>query len=145
MKANFAILLALSAFLGVALSVEAAPIKLLCKGPVTMAFDAEKVTDPARVGVEFDQTAGWVSFKGWAVDAERVPATSLGTVMTFTHTAPGPGVVSTTEGRIELATRRMYLDTTISSSNGPGKRWTTDLGMQVTTLRVTGDVPCQTP
>jgi hypothetical protein len=144
MKANFPILLVLTAFSGVALPVEAAPIKLVCKGPVTMAFDAEKVTDPVKVDVELDQSAGWVRFEGWAVDVERIAAKSLGDVMTFTHNAPGPGVVSSTRGRIDLATRRIYLDTTVSSSDGPGKQWTTDLGMRVTTLRVTGDVPCQT-
>lgn len=130
--------------MGVALSAEAAPIKLLCKGPVTTVFDAEKLTDPARVVVEFDQAAGWVSYNGWAVDAERIPAVSSGTVMTFSHTAPGPGVVSTTKGRIDMGTRRIFFDTVISSQS-PGQRWATPFGIQVTTLRMTGDVPCQTP
>ncbi|MES2784317.1 MAG: hypothetical protein V4684_02570 [Pseudomonadota bacterium] len=139
MKAHVAILL----MLGAALSVEAAPLKLLCKGAIAMAFDAKEITDQARIDVELDPAAGWISFKGWAVNAERIPATTTpGTMMTFTHTAPGPGVVSTTKGRMDLAMRRIYLDTTFSSSEGPGKRWTTDWGMQVTTLRVTGDVPC---
>lgn len=145
MKAFFAVPLALSFSLGFAFSVEAVPIKLLCKGPVTTAFDAEKLTDPARVVVEFDQAAGWVSFNGWAADAERIPATSSGTVMTFTHTSPGPVVVATTKGRIETAIRRVYLDTTMTSQNGPGQRWVTPFGIPVTTLRMTGDVPCQTP
>ncbi|MDP3619236.1 MAG: hypothetical protein Q8R63_05530 [Ramlibacter sp.] len=138
MKAHVAILL----MLGAALSVEAAPLRLLCKGAITMAFDAKEITDQTRIDVELDPAAGWISFKGWSVNAERIPATTAGNVMTFAHTAPGPGVVSTTKGRMDLATRRIYLDTTFSSSEGPGKRWTTDWGMQVTTLRVMGEVPC---
>lgn len=145
MKTRFAVLLGVSALLGIALSVEAAPIKLLCKGKMTTALDAEKLTDPARVVVEFDQAAGWVSFNGWAIDADRIPATSSKTVMTFSHTARGPGVVSTTKGSIEIAAARIFLDTTISSQGGHGQRWTTPFGIQVNTLRMTGDLRCQTP
>ena len=144
MKANLAILLAVSALFGVVSSVEAAPVKLLCKGPVTMAFDTETLKNPARISVELDQAAGWVSLDDVA-GTERIPITSSGTAVTFTHTAPGPGVVLITNGRIELSTGRLYFDTTYSSSKGPGERWTTPWNVQVTTLRVTGDLPCGTP
>ena len=145
MKANLAVLLAASVLFGAVSSVEAAPVKLLCRGPVTIEFDTEKVTDPARISVELDQAAGWVSFNGWAVGTERIPTTSAGTAVIFTHTGAGPGAVSITQGRIELSTGRLYLDTTFSSSNGASERWTTNWGVQVTTLRMTGDVPCRTP
>src|SRR5262245_58547960 len=112
---NLATVLAVSVLFGFVSSVEAAPIKLLCKGVVTLEFDAEKVTDPASISVELDQAAGWVSLDGWAVNAERLPITSSGSAVTFTYRAPGPGVVSITTGRIELSTGRLYLDTTISS------------------------------
>lgn len=134
-------ILAVIAFSGSVSSAQAAPVKLVCKGPATIAFDTDKVTEPTRISVELDLAAGWVSLDGWVVGTERLPITSSGTAVTFTTTVPGPGVVSITTGRIELSTERLYLDTTFS--NGSGKPWTTNWGVQVTTLRVTGDVPCR--
>lgn len=140
-KASLSTIVAVSALFGSISSVHAAPIKLLCKGPVTMAFDTETLQDPTRISVELDQAVGWVSLDD---GTERIPIASSGTAVTYTRTAPAPGgVVSITNGRIELSTGRLYFDTTYSSSKGPGERWTTPFGSQVTTLRITGDLPCR--
>lgn len=146
--------LAVNALFGSVSSVQAAPVKLVCKGPVTVEADTEKLREPNMVSVELDQAAEWVTFEGWLGDMvpnwpkdywERLPITSSGTTVMFTNTVPGPGVVSITTGRIELSTGRMYFTTTSSSPKGAGEQWTPIWGGRLTTLTVTGDVPCRTP
>lgn len=145
-KANLAIVLAVSALFGVVSSVEAAPVKLLCKGAGTMEVDTDKTPSPAIISVELDEAAGWISLDGWAVGPERLPITRSGPAVTFTNTATSPseGVVAITTGRIEPSTGRLYIETTVTSANGPGKQFTF-WNVEVTTLRFTADVPCRTP
>lgn len=147
MRAYLAFVLALTTLFGVASSVRAAPVKLLCKGVLTVVRDNTETTpSPFRVGVEIDEAAAWIRFKPPISSRERLPITSSGGVVTFTDTftSASDGVVSNITGRIEPGTGRLYFDNTISSAMGAGERfefW----GVEMTTLRTFGDVPCRTP
>ena len=121
-------------------------MKLVCKGPVTIESDTEKLTEPNLIGVELDQAAGWASLDGWLGEmlpawpknyTARLPITSSGDAVTFTNTVTGNGIVSVTTGRIELSTGRLHFTTKSTASKDSGEQWTS--------VTITGDVPCRAP
>lgn len=144
-KANLAIALTAGALFGAVSPAEAVPVKMLCRGPGTMSLDAETVPQPFDIRVELDQAAGWISLDGGTVGPERLALAGAGTVLKFsnTTTSRSQGVVSTTIGRMDLGTGRLFLDTIVTSADGPGHRFSTFWNLELTTLRFTGDVPCR--